>query len=110
MASFRLFALSAVAACAVAVGSTAVAAAHTVDVPRGQVPSELIGEIKDCEVEAPVFDMGRTRVNFHLNALSEAIPTSLTVFVNKISGAQDEYTVKIDAEGNGKLEFDQYGA
>lgn len=72
-------------------------------------PAEVTGEIKDGGVPAPVLGMGKTTVNFHLRPFSASIPPSLAVYVNNISGAQNEYTVKIDAEGNGSLSFDQYG-
>ena len=76
---------------------------------QSQFPTEVLGEIRDGEIPEPMLEMGKTTVKFHLKPFCTEMPTVLTVFINNISGAQDEHTVKIDRNGNGVLSFDQYG-
>ena len=72
------------------------------------VPGEFKKKVKDGNVPDPVFEMGKTTINFHIRPFRQEVIPNLSIYVNTMAG-QQEYTLTLDDKGDGTVSFDQYG-
>lgn len=73
------------------------------------VPAEFKKKVKEVSVPDPAFEMGKTTINFYLRPYRPALGSELAMYVNTITGEQQDYTLKFDEQGNATISFEQYG-
>lgn len=76
--------------------------------PEG-IPERLKEKVKDVEIPTPAFEMGKTTVNFHLCPYRPGLGSDFNVYVNTMTGEQQEHALNFDEKGNASLSLDQYG-
>ncbi|MDE6133994.1 MAG: hypothetical protein K2F79_00265, partial [Muribaculaceae bacterium] len=77
--------------------------------PEG-LPKEFKKTFADGNVPEPIFEMGKTTINFHLLPNDAPFQPDLTMYVNTMSDTQEEYPITLDSKGNGSVSFEQYGS
>ncbi|MDE6768219.1 MAG: TlpA family protein disulfide reductase, partial [Muribaculaceae bacterium] len=76
--------------------------------PEG-IPGEFKKKVKEVSMPDPAFEIGKTTINFYLRPYRSALGSELAMYVNTITGEQQDYTLKFDEQGNATISFEQYG-
>lgn len=79
------------------------------DVPEG-IPAEALSMDGNASMPKPAFKSGETTVEVHLLHHREELGKEQSLYVNTLTGGQEEYTAAIDSlTGVAAFKFNQYG-